>query len=228
MFHPRETVGKWLRVAPGLTVAASSLAFALIAITMLVRVVLPFLLNEQGASVGIWIALAVCAVLATVCFWLARRLLRRTRYPTVVARDIGGGSEPERTPPSMVIVLPSVLIGVYLVLWLLTATWGSWDVDRKFDQEFAFGLRADASRRDIPVTRIYSNLDLAAMWDHPENFPQGVGWWRYRRGVAIAPFVIIEEIGYCTGSMDGWAGHRLVFWYFGKSLRVYFAKYWSI
>ena len=36
-----------------------------------------------------------------------------------------------------------ISVGVYLGLWVLTATWGSWDVDRAFDQEFAFGYRAD-------------------------------------------------------------------------------------
>lgn len=117
---------------------------------------------------------------------------------------------------------------VYLTLWVLTGTWGSWDVDRKFDKEFAFGLRPDASRRDVPVTRVHTRLDLAAMWEHPEKYPQLVGWWRYRRGFAIAPFIIVDEVAWVTGDLDGWGGRRIVFWFFGKTYWVPIRKYWSV
>jgi hypothetical protein len=101
----------------------------------------------------------------------------------------------------------------YGTLWAVTALFGLPDVDRKFDLEFALGTHGfgEGKRPEIlPVMRIPFSTELrdprATPWYVPDK-P-----WRSRsNGIAIAPFVVIDEVACQYGPLAGLSAHRLVF-----------------
>jgi hypothetical protein len=84
MLDPFAEVGKWLRVLSGVALGAVALLFALAALVCPIAVLVLWLQGEREAVTMLAISIPVYAVLATVFFWLARRLLRGTRSPNAV------------------------------------------------------------------------------------------------------------------------------------------------
>lgn len=121
-----------------------------------------------------------------------------------------------------------VCLGVYLGLWLLTATVGNHQVNRKFDEDFAFGTAGLGSTDRVRIERI-RNLD-ARDPTNPRNehlIPKN-GLFRQRSwGVAIGPFLIVDEIATVYAPLGGFGGQRVNVWFFGFVLSVPVYSYWN-
>lgn len=113
------------------------------------------------------------------------------------------------------------LIFVYMVLWLLTATWGNVTVNQKFDEQIALGYPG-LSTTPVPVVRIPYTREMRDLgWSPPEE-P-----WRARsRGVAIAPFLILDAAAWINGGLSGFSGFRLNLWFFGASSWIPLKVFW--
>lgn len=117
------------------------------------------------------------------------------------------------------IMVKKCAIGLYFFLWFITGTWGRSDVNRRFDLEFSLGnsglVGTNAVPQSQPITRLpYSS----AMRNIDYSQPPTIDLWRARStGIAIAPFVIIDEAAWVNGGLSGFAGRRVVFWCFGAS-----------
>lgn len=123
-----------------------------------------------------------------------------------------------------------VFAGVYLGLWLLTATLGNFQIDRRFDQDFSHGTRSLGSHELVEIERI-EQLYVRDLMD-PRNkplFPSNNGLFRYRSwGVAIMPFLVVDEIGAVFAPLGGFGGLRVNFWFFGAVLSVPVYSYWNV
>jgi hypothetical protein len=121
--------------------------------------------------------------------------------------------------------------GVYCALWLITATWGEWSVDHRFDRDFA---RADTgvfgpSGKTVPITRL-RGVSASQMMDPEfaletnEVFP-----FRYRsRGIPVAPLVVVDRAATVYSSLGGFAGWRVSFWCFGYTRWWLVKPYWMV
>jgi len=116
----------------------------------------------------------------------------------------------------------------YVLLWILTATWGVSDVDRAFDKEFAVGsMSFSANPQKVSIPRI-QKMNLKELLDHQNEIPKN-GLFRCRtRGIAVAPFVIIDEAGSVWASMGGWGGVRMNLWFFGLNTWWPIKTYWNV
>ena len=118
----------------------------------------------------------------------------------------------------------ATLGGVYCLLWLLTATWGIFDVDRAFDREFAVGtadLAENAQR--VSIERIDRMANIRDPADPANEFPEDGGLFRFRtHGLAVAPFVVIDEAATAYAPLGGYGGRRVNLWFFGIT------KWWSL
>jgi hypothetical protein len=123
-----------------------------------------------------------------------------------------------------------VTVSVYCALWLLTATWGISDIDRAFDQEFAYGLTGmgDAPKK-VPIRRIEKMANVRILDDPANQFPDDIGLFRYRtRGFAVAPFIIIDEAATVYATLGGFGGMRINFWFFGYTNWWPLKCYWAV
>lgn len=114
----------------------------------------------------------------------------------------------------------------YLVLWTITALVGLPHVDHAFDRELATGSVGfgDADNRETPVQRIdfFDLADPGSLSSHIRETP-----WRCRsKGVAVAPFVIVDEAAWQDHLLSGFGGRRLVFWVFGYVRWIPLRRYW--
>lgn len=124
------------------------------------------------------------------------------------------------------------ILATYGFLWLLTATWGEHDVDCDFDRQLSVGDGGNSLGGDVvpvPVVRIYE-LANAHDFQELENKKMVPPYpWRYRRhGVAVAPFIIIDEIAWITSGLGGESERRLIFWFFGYSKTHVLKAYWGV
>jgi hypothetical protein len=120
---------------------------------------------------------------------------------------------------------------LYSVLWLLTATWGTSDIDQKFDREIAVGYAglasADHPSKPEPVVRVPYSVRMQRVDDYSAA-PSNRFWRAKSRGIAVAPFVIVDAAAWADGSLSGFSGYRVIFWSFGASrwfpLRVFWVS----
>ena len=104
--------------------------------------------------------------------------------------------------------------GIYCLLWLVTATWGTSTVDRAFDREIAFGYRG-FSEKPEPVVRV---AYTSQMQKPNGNWSVSHPLWRARsRGIAVAPFVILDAAAWVDASLSAFSGYRVTLWFFGAS-----------
>lgn len=124
----------------------------------------------------------------------------------------------------------SICFGVYVFLWALTATWGISDVDRAFDREFAVGVTGFGTHRpEIPIPRISQMANIKDLMDSANNLPEEPGLFRFRtNGMAVAPFVIIDEAAAVFAPLGGHGGRRLVLWIFGATRWWPLKTYWEV
>lgn len=118
---------------------------------------------------------------------------------------------------------------LYLGLWLITALIGLPCVNRSFDREHSEGYSTLGQTDPEAVTRIsnLSNVEELLADGNEELIPQHP--FRYRsRGLAVAPFVIIDEVAWITAPMGGGAGKRIVIWFFGFQYWRPIDWYWSV
>ena len=120
--------------------------------------------------------------------------------------------------------------GLYCLLWILTATWGISDVDRAFDHEFASGSTGFAENlKRVSIQRIDSMADVRNLIDPAKELPDETGLFRYRsRGVAVADFVIIDQVSTVCASLGSFEGRRLCFWFFGFTKWSLLETYWNV
>ncbi len=119
-----------------------------------------------------------------------------------------------------------IAIGTYLLLWAITAFYGLPSVDRRFDQDLAMGSVGwgGPSNVKMPVTRI-EFLDARDPMSSSTGIPDTP--WRCRSGgVAVAPFLIVDEAAWQTHILSGFAGKRLIVWVFGFTTWVPIKQYW--
>jgi hypothetical protein len=124
----------------------------------------------------------------------------------------------------------AIIVCVYCLLWVLTATWGISDVDRAFDREFAVGTVGFAEDpTTVPIQRIEQMANMRDLMDPANNMPNDSGLFRFRtRGVAIAPFVIVDEAATVFAFLGGYGGRRVNLWFFGVTKWWSLEKYWVI
>ena len=115
-------------------------------------------------------------------------------------------------------------------LWLLTATLGNFQIDKKFDRDFAYGTGSMGSDESVEIERI-EHLYVRDLMD-PRNrtlFLKNHGLFRYRSwGVAIAPFIVVDEIGTVFAPLGGFGGLRVNLWFFGAMASVPIYAYWNV
>jgi hypothetical protein len=114
-------------------------------------------------------------------------------------------------------------VGIYLLLWVLTATWGTSTVDNLFDREIAFGYRG-LSDNPEPVVRIPYTPEMQSPLS---NWQVSHPLWRARsRSIAVAPFAIVDAAAWVDGSLSGFSGYRVTFWFFGASRWIPLRVFW--
>lgn len=118
--------------------------------------------------------------------------------------------------------------GAYLLLWGMTALVGLPQVDEAFDRDLAMGSVGFGGKANVamPVERI-EMFELTFPPSFPNHVPETP--WRCRsRGVAVAPFVIVDEAAWQDHILSGFGGRRLVFWAFGyvrwRPLKIYWVS----
>jgi len=129
----------------------------------------------------------------------------------------------------------AVGVGVtYCLLWLLTATWGIADVDKAFDSQFRMGstemLPLDGPvAPEIEIQRIETMADVANLRDPDNQLPDKPTLFRYRtRGIAVAPFLIVDDAAVVWAPLRGFGGRRLSLWCFGYTHWWLIKSYWDV
>ena len=113
-------------------------------------------------------------------------------------------------------------VGYPLALWLLTAILGTRGADKAFDRDFA---RGTMGRWDSPIQVDVIRIPFQRLLRPEGDLPERP--WRMRsRGIAIAPFLIVDEAAWYTHSLAGFAGWRLVIWFFGWTTWLPLKAYW--
>ena len=122
----------------------------------------------------------------------------------------------------------TITFSLYCGLWAVTALVGIPSVDNAFDRQFSEGFSLMAQEEHGPVIRIEHMGNPKDLRDGSNNdLPDKP--WRYRsRGIAVAPFVIIDEAAWVTAPLGGGAGRRIVFWFFGLQGWIPLKWYWSV
>jgi hypothetical protein len=107
-------------------------------------------------------------------------------------------------------------IVVYCLLWVITATWGTRTVDRAFDREIAFGYLGFS---DKPEREPAARVPYTSEMQKPNgNWSVSHPLWRARsRGIAVAPFVIVDAAAWVDASLSAFSGYRVTLWCFGAS-----------
>lgn len=119
-----------------------------------------------------------------------------------------------------------IALGLYLLMWLLTAMVGIPSVDRRFDEELAMGSTGWGGPGNVamPVKRVafFELSDPSNLVGKVPDTP-----WRCRSdGFAVAPFVILDEAAWQDHILSGFSGRRLIFWFFGFSRWYPIRQYW--
>lgn len=102
------------------------------------------------------------------------------------------------------------------------------DVDRAFDREFSTGEVGFADcYKTVPIRRIEQMANIRDPTDPANKFPDDTGYFRFRtRGVAIAPFVIVDEAATVYAPLGGYGGRRISLWFFGITTWWPLQMYW--
>ena len=124
-----------------------------------------------------------------------------------------------------VVIIP---FAIYMFLWLLTATWGTYDVRSHFDKQFEYGY-PNLSDEKIKITNIDSFYVYSLDHEHNQDkIPSNsCGLFRYKSiGIAIAPFVVIDNMATIWGGLAGLGATRFNFWFFGYNWWYPIIPYW--
>lgn len=124
---------------------------------------------------------------------------------------------------------PSVRIAlvIYLVLWIITAVVGNSQIDRAFDAQFRYGYPKMDSDERVEITRIETFYVRDLQDPRNESLIPENGLFRYRGpGIAIAPFIVVDEVGTVFASLGGGGSIRLNLWFFGKNKAWVVYSYW--
>jgi len=99
-----------------------------------------------------------------------------------------------------------------------------------FDREFRYGSTKMGSHDKIVISRIHKFYQPRGdEWDTRNNLliPSN-GRFRYRSvGIAIAPFVVLDQIGVLSGPLNGIGAVRANLWFFGINKWWVVYRYWN-
>ena len=111
-------------------------------------------------------------------------------------------------------------------MWAITGQFGLSEVDRIFDEELAMGSLGfgGTGNVEMPIKRI-DFFDASDPTDFPASVPD-TPWCCRSNGIAVAPFLIVDEVAWQDHILSGFAGRRAVFWFFGISAWVPLKQYW--
>ena len=119
-----------------------------------------------------------------------------------------------------------IFVSVYIFLWLLTAVWGNYDVRKKFNIQYGYAYK-EWTNEKIKTEEVSSFYvyDLEHEYNKdkiPEN-----GRFRYKSiGIAIAPFIIVDNIAAVWASLAGIGATRINLWVFGYTWGSPVIVYW--
>lgn len=121
-----------------------------------------------------------------------------------------------------------IAVAIYLVLWGLTALIGNSRIDEEFDKQNRYGsMRRSDGQVEITRIRMLYVRDLS----DPRNtglIPAN-GLFRYRSpGIAVAPFVVVDEIGTIFAPLGGIGCVRVSFWFFCTPKTWIVHSYWNV
>jgi len=120
-----------------------------------------------------------------------------------------------------------IAVCVYALLWLITAVFANRDLDREFDEQFRYGYENREPDAKVEITRI-GKLNVRNLAE-PSNYKllPSNGLFRFRsRGVVVAPFIVVDEIGTIFAPLGGIGGLRLNLWFFGATKSWMIRVYW--
>lgn len=126
--------------------------------------------------------------------------------------------------------LPSVRIAVvtYVILWILTAVIGNSRIDGAFDEQNRYGYNRMGSDERVEITRIKKLYVRDLLDPRNESLIPANSLFRYRSsGVAVAPFLVVDEIGTIFAPLGGIGGIRLSLWFFGRPKTWIVYSYWN-
>mgnify|MGYP001558204032 CR=1 FL=1 len=117
---------------------------------------------------------------------------------------------------------------VYCILWLVTALFAPASIDITFDKEHSniFKMNFPGQKKTSYETVIrIPFVPLRTLSDMDNNLP--THYFKCRtRGIAIAPFIVIDEASWQEEILSGWSGIRLNIWFFGKIVHFQIKTYW--
>lgn len=121
-----------------------------------------------------------------------------------------------------------IIIGIYLFLWLLTAIWGTYDIRRKFNHDFEYGYKNWTNERIKIVS-----LDSFYVYDLANKYNEGRiprdGLFKYKSsGIAVAPFIVVDNIAVVWADLAGLGAARLNIWVPGYIWSHPIIVYWLV
>jgi hypothetical protein len=122
-----------------------------------------------------------------------------------------------------------ILFAIYMFLWFLTAIWGNCDVRRDFDKQFEYGYPNLAGGEKVKITSIDSFYVYSLEHEYNQDKLPENGLFRYKSiGIAIAPFVIVDNMAEVSGVLSGLGATRLNLWLFGYTWWYPVIAYWTV
>ncbi len=122
-----------------------------------------------------------------------------------------------------------IAVAIYVLLWILTAVVGNSRIDRAFEEQNRYGYNKMGSDERVEIKRIKKLYVRDLLDPRNESLIPATGLFRYRSpGIAIAPFVVVDEIGTIFAPLGGIGGIRLSLWFFGATQSWVVYPYWHV
>ena len=122
-----------------------------------------------------------------------------------------------------------IAVAIYALLWALTAVVGNSRIDVAFDEQNRYGYNKMGSDERVEIKRLTKLYVRNLLDPRNESLIPASGLFRFRsRGVTVAPFVVIDEIGTVFAPLGGIGGIRLSLWFFGATRSWVVYPYWHV
>lgn len=111
-----------------------------------------------------------------------------------------------------------ISVVIYGVLWIVTAKLADAEIDRAFDKQFRYGQPNWDSDEVVEIKRIQKFYGRNPEDPRNEALIPANRLFRYRsRGITIAPFFVVDEVGTVFAPLGGAGGLRLILWFFDST-----------
>lgn len=122
-----------------------------------------------------------------------------------------------------------IAAAIYAILWLLTAVFGNSQIDGIFNKQFRYGSNKLGCDQKIEITRIQKLYVRDLLDPRNESLIPPNGLFRYRSpGIAVAPFIVVDQIGTIFAPLGGIGGIRLNLWFFGTTKTWIVHSFWNV